>query len=532
MRLAPLPALARSLLLSALILVTGHALGEEIRYRVAPGDTLIGLGERLLAQPAAWPTVQRLNGVADPYRIPVGTELRIPRALLRPQPRAVEVEAVSGAASADGRPLAAGAQLAAGSELSTGEDGHLALRLPDGSTLDLPPRTRLRLDAVHGYPALQGEDVKLRLEEGRVESRTAPQRGPAARYRVETPTAVIGVRGTEFRVATDPQAGSSRAEVTQGRVEVAARGSRRALDAGFGLLAAARGPLGAPQALPQAPDLSGWPTAFIEPVVRFALPQVEGVAGWRVQLAATPAFRPVLAERSGSGEVRFDGLPDGDYHLRVRTIDAHGLEGYDALHAFALKARPEPPFPGQPRDAGKAVAGAVAFGWSSAPEAARYRFELSTADFDDAQTLRETVEGNATRHVLEPGEYRWRLASVRADGDQGPWSAVSRLSVRPPAATPEPPEIGDEGLVFRWAGEAGQRFEYQFSADPAFASVLHTGVVDQPAVELPRPAPDTYFMRVRAIEADGFVGAWSGRQGVIVPADFPWWMLLLPLLVL
>mgnify|MGYP005755515027 FL=1 len=51
-------------------------------------------------------------------------------------------------------------------------------------------------------------------------------------------------------------------------------------------------------------------------------------------------------------------------------------------------------------------------------------------------------------------------------------------------------------------------------------------------MQLPRPAPDTYYMRVRAIDADGFVGAWSGAQRIIVPADFPWWMLLLPLLAL
>ena len=42
------------------------------------GDTLIGLGRRYLADPAQWPQLQRLNQVANPRRIPVGTALQIP----------------------------------------------------------------------------------------------------------------------------------------------------------------------------------------------------------------------------------------------------------------------------------------------------------------------------------------------------------------------------------------------------------------------------------------------------------------------
>ena len=528
-----IPVIIRGLLLSGLVLAAGAAVADDIRYRVVAGDTLIGLGERFLARPSAWPRLQQLNGVADPYSIPVGTVLRIPRGMLRPEPRAMRVEAVSGAALADGRALAAGDEVKSGARLSTGADGHVSLRLPDGSTLELPARSRLQVERLHGHPGLAGEDVGLRLEEGRVESHTEPQRGPAARYRIETPTAVIGVRGTDFRVANDAQTGISRAEVTHGRVEVGARGVRRALDAGFGLLADGSRALGRPQPLPPAPDLGGWPTLFIEPVVRFALPAVDGAERWRVQVAANPDFRPVLAERSARGEVRFDGLPDGEYHLRARLVDAQGLEGHDALHSFRLKARPEPPFPGQPADLGKAPAGPVSFAWSGAPEAASYRFELVAGeDFSAPGTVREALSDTGLRRELAPGSYRWRVASVRADGDQGPWSAVSRLVVREPAAVPEPPEVGEDTLAFRWAGEPGQRFDYQFAVQDDFAEVLHAGTVAEPAVQLPRPAPDTYYMRVRAIDAEGFVGAWSGAQRIIVPADFPWWMLLLPLLAL
>ncbi|THF64714.1 hypothetical protein E6C76_11735 [Pseudothauera nasutitermitis] len=519
----------RLLALASLLFAALPAQADLVQYRVVQGDTLIGLGERLLARPADWPVLQRLNGVADPYRIPVGTQLRIPRELLRPEPRELRVDAVHGQAARDGAALAAGDTVGAGARLDTGGDGHVSLRLPDGSTLELPARSSLQVEALHGYPGFEGEDVHLQLNDGRVESTTVPRRGPAARYRIDTPTAVIGVRGTEFRVATEAAAGRSRAEVTRGKVEVSAGKTRRALEAGFGLVADGR--LGQARRLPAAPDLDGLPARFEQPALRLAPPAFDGAVAWRVQVAGNAQFRPVLAERSGPGELRIDGLPDGQYYLRARLIDEAGIEGHDAVRGFELKARPEPPFPAQPRDGAKAPAGTVQFAWSGAPEAATYRFELFSVE-GGGEPLEEAVSGTSHGKALEPGEYRWRVASVRADGDQGPWSAPSKVLVRAPAAVPEPPEIGDEGLTFRWAGEAGQRFDYEFSADEDFSTTRYAGQVDQPQVDLPRPPPDTYFMRVRAIEPDGYVGAWSGAQRVIVPANIPWWILLFPLLAL
>ncbi|NMG77131.1 FecR domain-containing protein [Aromatoleum diolicum] len=510
--------------------------GDEIRYRVRAGDTLIGLGQTLLANPAHWSRLQKLNAVADPYRIPVGTQLRIPVALLRAQPRSAEVVAVVGEARANGRALAAGETLGAGSALDTGDDGHVVLRLPDGSRLVLPARSSLRVDTLKGYAGTAAQDVRVRLDKGRVESRVAPQRGPAARYRVDTPTAVIGVRGTEFRVGVDD--GASRAEVTAGRVAVSRAGERgrraavRELAAGFGLVA--RVGAGLPQAVPllPAPSAAGLPTLFEEPLLRIPLPAMAGAHGWRLEVAEDRPDAPVLASQQlASGPARIAGLADGDYRLVLRAIDAQGLEGRDTTHAFRLKARPEPPFLGAPGDGGKASAGGVAFSWTQAPQATTYRLQLSAGE-DFAAPLAD-VEGlgeTAYRAELAPGNYRWRLASVRADGDRGPWSAAARFVVRPLPQAPEPPAIGSDTLEFRWKGEPEQRFDYQFAADESFAAPLHEGAVPEPHASLPRPGAGSYWMRVRAIDPDGFISPWTGAQKVVVPAQFPWWLLALPLL--
>ena len=537
LRMSPIPMTACRRILVLLALSLSMALptlaraADEIRYRVVAGDTLIGIGERFLTRPQAWPRLQALNGIEDPYRIPVGTELRIPRALLRPEPRVARVVALRGEAFADGVALAEGAEVAAGAELRTAADAHLVLAFPDGALVALPAASSARLQALHGYRLAPGEEVRVRVHDGRVEATVPPQRGPAARFRVDTPTAVIGVRGTAFRVAASPQ--GSRAEVTEGRVAVQAGGRQRELAAGFGVLAAADGRLGAARALPPAPAVDGLPDFFDDPLPRFALPLSAGVAAWRYQLAASADFIKVLGEHAGSAEARFPGLPDGDYFLRVRAIAADGLEGHDAVHAFRLKARPEPPFLAEPAAAGKVAAGSVAFSWSGAPEAARYRLQIAAAEgFSVPLVDRADIAATAVEHALDAGEYQWRVASLRADGDQGPWSPAAALAGRPPAELTEAPQVAGDTLVFRWNGEAGQVYDYQFAGDEAFTQVRADGRVVEPGVELPRPGPETYFMRVRAIDADGFVGAWSGAQRVVVPADFPWWMLFLPLLAL
>ena len=44
--------------------------GANFIYQVRPGDTLIGVADRFMVNPAGWRELQALNKVADPYRLP------------------------------------------------------------------------------------------------------------------------------------------------------------------------------------------------------------------------------------------------------------------------------------------------------------------------------------------------------------------------------------------------------------------------------------------------------------------------------
>lgn len=528
--------LAASLTASLLVgAAAARAQADAVNYVVQPGDTLIGLGETLLADPARWPTVQRINAVADPYRIPIGRQLRIPVSLLRKVPRQARVVHASGGASANGEQVSVDQTVAEGARLTTPAKSFMTLELPDGSRLTLQPQSDVRIDALHGF--MGSDDIQratFDVRQGRIETDVKPQGGPAARYRIHTPTAIIGVRGTSFRVASDTA--QTRAEMRSGTVAVRGVDARRdiALKEGFGLVARVGQPVDAPVPLLAPPDLAGIRTLYERPVMRLQLAPVAGAVGYRGQIAEDAAFTRIVAEAAAAvPDLKVAGLADGDYYLRVRAIDSRGLEGRDGDLPVRLKARPEPPFINAPRPDGKAAAGTVKFAWAQADEAASYRFEVARdLAFSDIVVRNEALSDNATEVALEAGQYHWRLASTRADGDRGPWGDPVGLTVRPPMAEVPPPAFDDDNMLFAWGGEPGQRFDYQLAGDARFEHIVASGTVDAPELVLPKPAAGAYFLRIRAIDPDGFVGGFSAPQQVIVPAQLPVWMLLAPLLIL
>jgi hypothetical protein len=248
-------------------------------------------------------------------------------------------------------------------------------------------------------------------------------------------------------------------------------------------------------------------------------------------------MRVLLADQiAGKPEAKFGHLPDGEYTLRVRGIDVKGLEGRDADFRFKLKARPEPPFATAPIGNAKLRAESVALTWATNPEAARYRIQIAdNTAFNQPIADIDGVEGNTIMPArkLPPGDYYWRARSIRAGGDLGPWGDAQPFRMRALPPNPEPPKIDDKTLGFAWPGEPGQTFQFQFARDTNFTDLVAERQLSEPTVAIDRPQPDTYYMRVRATDADGFVGPYTTPQTIEVPyPPPPWWLPLLVLLPL
>lgn len=103
------------------------------------------------------------------------------------------------------RPLERGARLREGITLETGANGFIYVNTLDGGFISLRPNSSLTIDA-YTYKGNAPEDthIKLRLNWGVV--RAISGRGAQAareRFRMNTPVAAIGIRGTDFSVFTN-----------------------------------------------------------------------------------------------------------------------------------------------------------------------------------------------------------------------------------------------------------------------------------------------------------------------------------------
>lgn len=93
-----------------------------------------------------------------------------------------------------------------GDRIETERGGHVHVRFVDGAYVSVRPGSRLFIEAYHYDPAKPQENaVRFRLEEGVVRAISGRLAESAReRFRLNTPIAAIGVRGTDFVVLAEP----------------------------------------------------------------------------------------------------------------------------------------------------------------------------------------------------------------------------------------------------------------------------------------------------------------------------------------
>ncbi len=541
-------------LASALPLVAAE---PTIDFIVVRADTLIGLSNSVLVSPTAWREVARLNRLPDANRIRPGQRLTIPTRLLRSDAASSTLVSVVGDVRTGDAPAVAGSALAEGQSVQTGPASSAVIELADGSRLRLPPSSLAQVAASRRY----GERVPagatasaadaasanagggwfagtLRVLRGSVEV-FATKVLRAKPLEVVTPTAVVGVRGTQYRVGFDDAAnGRTHAEVLDGAVRFdLPRGAAGAeLPAGFGAAADAQATPPAATRLSAAPDLATLPERFERLIVRFTVPGE--TAALRVQIASDPAFEKLVSDQrvAAGAEVHIADLDDARWHLRARRIDAQGIEGFDATHSFVLKARPQPPAYRAPRADAKQAVGSVEFAWAQNVDAPPAHLQVAEdAAFTRLVEDRDGVAAPSLRiEMPNPGTYYWRLASIRAGNDPGPYGDAQRFELRPLPTAPSVARSADgSALRFSWGGRAEDRQQVQLARDPAFADVVAQDELAASEWNLPLPSRGgRYYFRYRSVEPDGFVSPYSQTLMIDVPRDWSGLLLLLPALLL
>ena len=547
----PLLALA----LAALCVATARADEPMIEHVIQKSDTLEALSSTMLSSPLAWREVARINRLANPDRIRPGQRLRIPTRLMRSEAVSATLVSVSGEVRVGGgAPATVGSTLAEGQSLETGEAGSAIIALADGSRVRVPPSSLAEVVASRQYGGRHlpadasgtqepGGTVPwfagtLRLLRGSVEV-FATKVLRAKPLEVVTPTAVVGVRGTHYRVGFDEGNGNlTHSEVLEGQVRFDAAGRPAGADVSSGLGAAIDAVASAAvvaKLLP-GPDLSSVPERFERPIVRFVAPP--GVPPLHLQVAADAGFERIVSDQQvkPGAEVRVAGLDDAQWFLRARSVDPNGIEGFDTTRTFLLKARPEPPAYRAPRAASKQSVGEIEFSWAPNADAQRARLQVAKdpAFATLVQDSEITAAPNLRTTLAEPGTYHWRVATIRPNGDQGPFGDSQVFELRP---TPEPAASGrsadGNSLVFRWNGRAEDRQQVEFARDAEFREVVARAELGAAEWALPLPSRGgRYYFRYRSIEPDGFVSSYSATLIIDIPRDWSGLGLLLPLLLI
>ncbi|PZO91730.1 MAG: peptidoglycan-binding protein [Sphingomonas sanxanigenens] len=403
-------------------------------YTAKAGDNLYTLGARYFDRMSDVATVQRLNRIANPYRIPVGTRIRIPHAVLRQSAVPAKVAAFSGPVSigAPGKlaPAVLGMTVNEADRIETGERGHATLRLADGSLVSIPSQSAVQIARMRQTALIGSVDRLFTLSGGGLRARVTPMTNGESRFRVSTPTAVAAVRGTMFATSYDPATQATLTGVTEGKVELTDAASHRmlALPTGFGAHAGDE----APHPLLAAPELVDGGRIQNQPRLAFAVKPEAGANGYALSIARDAGFIDVLDEaRSATPEASFDSLPTGTYFVRAAVIDASGIEGMASTYGFqrrlnSLSASVEGSGKGRRRE--------YLFRWTGLGDGAhQYRFQLST-HADGSQPMIDRIGLTGDRLIvtdLPVGDYYWRVMSVQfADGQaNGAWAATETLHI-------------------------------------------------------------------------------------------------------
>lgn len=433
MKLAPVAAVVLALSAAAALAQTPAPAPEpSLPYTVKPSDKLIRLSRELLVRPGAWNEVARFNQMKDPNFIKPGQQLNIPLRLLKFQPSQARIISVAGSVQLGGSPATVGMAVPEGARLTTGANSSAVVQLGDGSQVKMLPQTLAEVVSNRDY-AMRDASASgsttwfsgfIRLSQGALETLAATIQRRATPLQIETPTSLVGVRGTQFRVAyDDPASRSARTEVVEGKVRAdnPAQQSGADLPGGTGAkINPAEREMRVVKLLP-APDLSALPAELNKPQALLPMPALPGAASFRVQVASDEKFDQIVRDlKVTTASVDLGELSNTTWYARVRGIDAEGIEGFDSVKLVAIKE------PIRWRLTGSTLSlrdGQNRLTWTTLLDngrplpTQRFRVELAAdAAFANVLQRQEAAEPSILLGTLKPGAYYLRLVPLLADG--------------------------------------------------------------------------------------------------------------------
>lgn len=419
---------------------------ETIVYTVKEKDFLIRLGKLYFKNPGSWRKVAMMNNINPPYWIYPDQRLIIPVSLLKGKPISAEVEIATGDVKVKRREtdiwqvLKEKDLLFYGDSAKTGKDGRLVVKYSDGTVLQLAPKSIMSVKL-----ALQTDENtafrQFMIKAGKIINHVSKRFGRKNIFTVIAGTAVMGVRGTTFRVK-QAKDGIVYAEVLKGRVAANAEGQGRIISAGQGTRIVPGKAPEKPKKLLAPPVLGAMPDHYrsIQPLIIEFMP-VAGATAYHFEMATDPAFLDiVLAKKIKSGAaIDLTKLAAGDYYLRLSSVDEWGLEGpySPGFKIFLDTSRLPAPKITLKKWMGKKNR-SLWVAWSKVDGAVSYTFEIARdADFKEIIETKSGLSDNIISIEKEKLPHDttvfFRVRADESDVLAGSWSETEGLDIKNPA---------------------------------------------------------------------------------------------------
>lgn len=395
---------------------------ETWLYTVQKNDSFERIFQKYLNNRASILALSKYNQHKLTKKLQPNQVISIPVEMLKKIPTSAQVLLAYGDVAATifstniTRKVSKGDVLVQGDALQTGKNSLAKLSFADGSTLDVQPNSNLSIQASFKYVGKETYVTHLKLMKGRTEVTANPAHMIGNTLNVETPSAIAAVRGTQFRVGAD--GGMALQETLEGQVAFSAAENgvvqEVLLNKGYGSVAEKNKAPMQPIMLPAAPDVSVLPTVIATRTADFTLsPQPDAVA-WVAQLALDADFTQIVSEQTTkTGHLSFSDLTDGQYFLKLRAQDQHGLQGKNAQHAFTVKFQaPEPILELLlPLDNAVIDLAPTDLTWSPFPNASRYVVQIARdINFTDVVLERHaTFNRLSIMQSFGSGQFYWRV---------------------------------------------------------------------------------------------------------------------------
>ncbi|MBI3367739.1 MAG: FecR domain-containing protein [Burkholderiales bacterium] len=300
--------------------------------------------------------------------------------------------------------LRQGAEVFVGDRVETSANGHVHLRFIDRGAVSVRPDSVLEVQSYHFDPARpSSNEVRLRVEQGTARSISgAATEADKSRFRLNTPIAAIGVRGTDFIVQTTRS--EVRAVVTQGAISMSPFGG--------GCTAAALGSCGGVDAKILSADMgkmmveirAGETFARLAPALTGLLPGAAVAAG---SADASSRERALAGESAARAQALAAAYPSLDASVRSNdraAADLLAIAPTSRFDARELSTLPD------------AKAQMVWGRWSFASPTA---FDNISLSFKDASAGREVTVGDLDAGLFRASSVRTSLSDTTSGPQSG-----------------------------------------------------------------------------------------------------------------